>query len=68
VTAYGLFVEHYQNIFGANAFEVPVTLRAASLHDLLTVFLNGSGSILNVNGTGGSVTIANPGTAVTVVS
>ena len=60
------------NIFAANAFEVPVTLPTASLHDLLTIFLdatNGSGGILNViNGTGGSSTKANPDTPVTVVS
>jgi len=58
-------------IFAANAFEVPVTLPPSSLNDLLTIFLNstaGSGGILNViNGTGGSSTIANPDTPVTVV-
>jgi hypothetical protein len=51
---------------------VPRTLRAGSLHDLLTIFLdakNGKGGILHVvNEAGGSSTIANPGTAVTVVS
>ena len=59
------------NIFAANAFEVPSTLPAGSLNDLLTIFLStsGSGGILNViNGTGGSSTIANPDTPVTVVS
>ena len=60
------------NIFAANAFEVPSTLPAGSMNDLLTIFLNstsGSGGILNViNGTGGSSTIANPDTPVTVVS
>jgi hypothetical protein len=58
------------NIYAANAFEVPTTLPAASLHDLLTIFLStaGSGGILNVvNGIGGSSTIANPDTPVTVV-
>jgi hypothetical protein len=59
------------NIFAANAFEVPTTLPPASLHDLLTIFLdpvNGKGGILNViNGIGGSSTIANPDTPVTVV-
>jgi hypothetical protein len=58
-------------IYAANAFEVPATLPAGSLHDLLTIFLStaGSGGILNVvNGTGGSSTIANPDTPVTVVS
>jgi len=59
------------NIYAANAFEAPTTLPAASFHDLLTIFLStaGSGGILNViNGTGGSSTIANPDTPVTVVS
>jgi len=60
------------NIYAANAFEVPSTLPAGSMNDLLTIFLNstsGSGGILNViNNTGGSSTIANPDTAVTVVS
>jgi hypothetical protein len=59
------------NIYAANAFEVPATLPAASLHDLLTIFLStaGSGGILNVvNDTGGSSTIANPDKPVTVVS
>ncbi len=58
-------------IFAANALEVPSTLPAGSLNDLLTIFLStsGSGGILNViNGTGGSSTIANPDTPVTVVS
>ena len=59
------------NIYAAHAFEVPTTLPAGSLHDLLTVFLSssGSGGILHVvNDTGGSVTNANPDTPVTVVS
>jgi len=59
------------NIYAAHAFEVPDTLPASSLHDLLTIFLStaGSGGILNVvNDTGGSSTIANPDVAVTVVS
>ncbi|MGN6754939.1 MAG: adenylyl cyclase, partial [Thermomicrobiales bacterium] len=59
------------NIYAAHAFEVPVTLPAGSLHDLLTIFLStaGAGGILNVvNDTGGSSTIANPDVAVTVVS
>ena len=58
-------------IYAANAFEVPTTLPAASLHDLLTIFLStsGSGGILHViNNTGGSSTITNPDTPVTVVS
>ena len=57
------------NIYAANAFEVPATLPAGSLQDLLTIFLNGSGGILNViNNTGGSATNANPDAPVTVVS
>ncbi len=59
------------SIYAANAFEVPTTLPAGSLHDLFTIFLStaGSGGILNViNNTGGSSTSANPDTPVTVVS
>ncbi len=59
------------NIYAANAFEVPSALPAESMNDLLTIFLStaGSGGILNViNNTGGSSTIANPDTPVTVVS
>ena len=59
------------NIFAANAFEVPATLPPSSLNDVLTIFLStaGFGGIQNVvNGTGGSSTIANPDTPVTVVS
>ncbi len=59
------------DIYAAHAFEVPTTLPASSLHDLLTVFLStsGTGGILNVvNNTGGSSTKANPDTPVTVVS
>lgn len=60
------------DIFAANAFEVPTTLPAGSLNDLLTIFLDpsaGKGGILNViNGIGGSSTIANPDVPVPVVS
>jgi hypothetical protein len=60
------------DIFAAHAFEVPNTLPASSLNDLLTIFLDathGKGGILHViNNTGGSSTIANPDTPVTVVS
>ena len=59
------------NIYAAHAFEVPDTLPASSLHDLLTIFLStaGFGGILHVvNDTGGSSTIANPDVPVTVVS
>ena len=74
-TGYGMgsysFFNQGVDIFAANAFEVPTTLPASSLHDLLTIFLdatNGKGGILNVvNGTGGSSTAANPDVPVTVV-
>ena len=59
------------SIYAANGFEVPTTLAPSSLNDLLTIFLStaGSGGILNViANTGGSSTIANPDTPVTVVS
>jgi hypothetical protein len=60
------------DIYADNSFEVPATLPAGSLQDLLTIFLdavNGKGGILNVvNGTGGPSTIANPDVPVTVVS
>ena len=74
-SGYGLgsysFFNQGVDIFAANAFEVSASLPAGSLHDLLTIFLStaGSGGILNVvNNTGGSSTIANPDTPVTVVS
>ncbi|MHB8589618.1 MAG: hypothetical protein ACYDA0_12315 [Candidatus Dormibacteraceae bacterium] len=59
------------NIYAERAFEVPGTLAARSLHDLLTTFLDKvqlMGGIPVVNETGGLSTIANPDTAVTVVS
>jgi hypothetical protein len=65
------FFDKGVDIFAAHAFEVPTTLPAASLRDLLTIFLStsGKGGILHVvNDTGGSSTIANPDTPVTVVS
>ena len=69
--SYSFFNQHV-NIYAERAFEVPSTLASGSLHDLLTIFLdavNGSGGILHVvNETGGSSTIANPDTPVTVVS
>ena len=55
---------------GGATNDVPDSLPPGSLRDLLTVFLdptNGKGGILGVvNSTGGSSTIANPSTAVTV--
>jgi hypothetical protein len=65
------FFDQGVDIYAANAFEVPTTLPASSLNDLFTMFLNtsGSGGILNViDNTGGSSTLANPDTPVTVVS
>jgi hypothetical protein len=60
------------DIYADNAFEVPSTLPAGSLHNMLTIFLDpsvGMGGILNVvNGVGGSSTIANPDVPVTVVN
>ena len=60
------------DIFAERAFEVPTSLPAGSLRDLLTIFLDpshGSGGIRHVvNDTGGSSTKANPDTPVTVVS
>jgi hypothetical protein len=75
-TGYGMgsysFFNQGVNIYAAHAFEVPSTLPASSLHDLLTIFLDathGKGGILHVvNDTGGSSTITNPDVPVTVVS
>lgn len=75
-TGYGMgsysFFNQGLDIFADNAFEVPTTLSAGSLHNLLTIFLdptNGKGGILNVvNGVGGSSTIANPDIPVTVTN
>jgi hypothetical protein len=73
--SYSFFSKAYNNgadIFADNAFEVPTTLPAGSVTDLLTVFLdkdNGTGGINHViNGTGGSSTIVNPSVPVTVVT
>jgi hypothetical protein len=69
--SYSFFNQGVQ-IFADHAFEVPTTLPQGSLHDLLTIFLDavhGSGGIQHVvNDTGGSSTVANPDTPVTVVS
>ena len=75
-TGYGMgsysFFNQGVNVYAAHAFEVPSSLPASSLHDLLTIFLDpkhGSGGIRHVvNDTGGSSTIANPDVPVTVVS
>ena len=66
------FFNQGADVFATQAFEVPTSLPAGSLQDLLTIFLDpgvGKGGILNVvNDTGGSSTIANPDVPVTVVS
>jgi hypothetical protein len=65
------FFDQGINIYAANAFEVPATLPPSSMNDLLTIFLStaGYGGTLNViDGVGGSSTISNPDTPVTVVS
>jgi hypothetical protein len=66
------FFDQGVDIYAERAFEVPTTLEPGSLKDLLTIFLDpshGKGGILHVvNNTGGSSTIANPDTPVTVVS
>jgi Pectate lyase superfamily protein len=60
------------DIYASHAFEVPTTLPAGSLRNLLTIFLDpgtGRGGIDHViNDTGGSSTIANPDVPVTVLS
>ena len=74
-TGYGMgsysFFNQGVDIYADNAYEVPSTLAPGSLHNMLTIFLDpakGKGGILNViNGIGGSSTIANPSTPVTVV-
>jgi len=73
--AYGMGSYSFFNqgavIFAAHAFEAPATLAPGSMKHLFTIFLStkASGGIRNViNNTGGSSTIANPDTPVTVVS
>ena len=60
------------DVYADHAFEVPKTLPAGSLGNLLTIFLDashGKGGIADVvNDVGGSSTIANPDVPVTVVS
>ena len=75
-TGYGMgsysFFNKGPDIFAERAFEVPASLPAGSLHDLLTIFLDkvhGHGGIRHVvNETGGSSTAANADTVVPVVS
>jgi len=63
-SGYGLgsycFFDEGVPIESATAFDVPDT-PGVQLHDVLTRFLNGSGSIDHVNGTGAAVTAADPG-------
>ena len=62
------FFNQNLGIEASTAFQVPVT-PGVQLHDLLTVFLDGSGSINSVvNGTGAAVTQAQQGQASQVVS
>ena len=60
------------DIYASHAFEVPASLPAGSLQDLLTVFLDpskGRGGVLDViDNAGGPATIANPSTPVTVTA
>ncbi|HEX3542136.1 MAG TPA: glycosyl hydrolase family 28-related protein [Acidimicrobiales bacterium] len=69
--SYSFFNQGVVN-YADRAFQVPDTLPAGSLRDLLTVFLDpsrGKGGILHVvNNTGGSSTAANPSVPVTVTS
>ena len=54
--SYSFFNQHV-DIFAAHAFEVPDTLPAGSLNDLLTIFLD------KVNGSGGIFISGDPGIA-----
>jgi hypothetical protein len=72
-TGYGLGVYCFFNqgipIVASEAFQVPQTAPGVQLHDLLTVFLNGSGGINSVvDGTGAPVNSGNAGSASDVVS
>ncbi|HEY0830030.1 MAG TPA: adenylyl cyclase [Candidatus Dormibacteraeota bacterium] len=75
-TGYGMgsysFFNQGKDIFAERAFEVPASLPAGSLHDLLTIFLDkvhGKGGIRHVvNETGGSSTAAKADAVVPVVS
>ena len=72
-TGYGLgsycFFNQGLPIEATEAFQAPRTAPAVRLHDLLTVFLSGSGSIDSVvDGVGAPVTSATPGTPSNVVS
>jgi hypothetical protein len=72
-TGYGLgsycFFNQGLPIEATEAFQAPRTAPAVRLHDLLTVFLNGSGSINSVvDGVGVPVTSATAGTPSNVVS
>ncbi len=72
-TGYGLgsycFFNQGLPIQATEAFQAPDTAAGVQLHDLLTVFLSGSGSIDSViDGIGAPVTSAAAGTPSNVVS
>jgi len=72
-SGYGLgsycFFNQGIDIFATEAFDVPSSAPGVQLHDLLTVFLNGSGGINSVvDGTGAPVNSGNAGSASDVVS
>ena len=72
-TGYGLgsycFFNQGIDIHATEAFDVPSSAPGVQLHDLLTVFLSGSGQIDSVvDGTGAPVNSGNAGTASDVVS
>ena len=72
-TGYGLgsycFFNQGIDIYAAEAFDVPSSAPGVRLHDLLTVFLNGSGGINSVvDGTGAPVNSGNAGSASDVVT
>jgi hypothetical protein len=71
-TGYGMgsysFFNQGVDVYAANAFQVPIR-SGVTMHDLLTVFLDGSGAIDSVvNGTGAPVTLAQQGAPSNVVS
>ncbi len=72
-TGYGMgsycFFNQGLPIVATQAFQVPSTAPGVRMHDLLTVFLAGSGGINSVvDGTGAAVNAANADTASDVVS
>ncbi len=72
-TGYGLgsycFFNQGVDIHATEAFDVPSSAPGVRMHDLLTVFLNGSGQIDSVvDGTGAPVNAGNSGSASNVVT